>query len=350
MFLLVSTGTMAWAIPIHEHGSLHTTWEKDAEGVHNFHPNDPARGGGDPEAGDTRHQHYDATPLVDEPSRADPFTVAGVWDNRSFYSLPEAPYPIVPHGFIDESNPDKIPRYRFNGANWTDNDPNTKTEAEQAQGLLEHAFQEWSALEAGKSPVSGLPLDTGLAFTKAAPDLAAAEISVFWGGTTGLGRTRFTVGDGGVAKRRPSGALIDVRFNNSANFWFFGKAAATPVDDPGTPENEARFHFYSTALHEIGHVVGLFEQEDMDDVMIEGRQRGPTGTGTGPAFDTLDNDSKRGAYALYSIVPAPSGLILVSTVFAIVLAKRTLAGRTRLSRGRRWDPSRAQATRSTVTQ
>jgi len=65
------------------------------------------------------------------------------------------------------------------------------------------------------------------------------------------------------------------------------------------------FHFFSTALHEIGHVVGLGDQSDPDDVMIYYRYPGPTGIrSTGPSFDALDDDCKEGARDLYSI-PAP---------------------------------------------
>lgn len=156
--------------------------------------------------------------------------------------------------------------------------------------------------------MSGLELTTGLAFRSVKAD-AAAEIDVEWGGIAGLGRISYRVGKGGATTNRK------LRFNSGANTWFFGQEAATPVDDPATTGvNEGRFHVYSTALHEVGHVVGLWHQDDRDDVMITSRLRGPNGKTSGPAFDALDDDSKRGAYALYSVpaqgVPAPPTLAL----------------------------------------
>jgi hypothetical protein len=303
--LLGANSAVMGQMVVHEHGISHykgrpvryTTWEKDGIGTGlNCHPNDPSKGKGDPMAGNTRHQHYDETPLVDAPSKQDPFTISGVWVNRTNYnfwqdipSRPVAPYPIVPHGYIDESSKDNIPRFRFVGDVW-----NTNNDAKSAKALIVAAFKEWSALQAGTN-IDNVPLTTGLEFMEVgATD--AAEINVNWGGTTSLGETIRTIGAGGVV------SAVNVHFNNSANNWFFGKAADTP---------DNRYHFYSTALHEVGHVVGLYEQTDNDDVMIESRNRGKNG----PAFDTLDGDSKRGAYALYSIpacVPEPGSLWILS--------------------------------------
>jgi hypothetical protein len=300
---------VAWGemLPFHLHGGVATTWEADNKlGTVNNHPNDPARGTGDPEAGNARHQHYNTVDLSDDPSH-DPFAVAGVWVNRTNYNLvrepvpgqvfPVARYPIVPHGFIDESDPEKIPRYRFVGDNWTDNNPQVKTEAEQAQELIVQAFEAWSALEAGVSPVSKLPLKTGLAFRMVAPN-QPAEMDIRWGGLPANvnGVNLRTFDQNGVT------TSYTLRFNDSANFWFFGKPEDTPAN---------RYFFYTTALHEVGHVVGLFEQDGaaaIGDIMMRAQRQGPAG-----AMDRIDPGSMQGAFALYSIpVPQPSALVLAA--------------------------------------
>ncbi|MGL4552362.1 MAG: hypothetical protein ACRC33_14375, partial [Gemmataceae bacterium] len=67
------------------------------------------------------------------------------------------------------------------------------------------------------------------------------------GGT--LGQTTSTVT---LATRIQSDVTVTF---NSTTAWFFGAAAATPAD---------KYHFYSTALHETGHVVGLGEPADIE--------------------------------------------------------------------------------------
>ena len=323
---LLVNGT-AGAIPIHVHGDVPTTWESDAKGTFSRHPNNPRRGQGDPEAGDTRHQHYNAVPLVDANERHDPFTIAGVWDNRINYNFvpsiilpsgrqvrfPVASYPSVPHGFIDETRLDNIPRYRFIGNNWTDNDPNTETEAEKAQKLIIQAFRTWSALQAGTSPVSKLPLITGLEFRMVGPT-TEAEIDVSWGLPAGVaanskGAYVRTFDANGRALTHKLG------FNSSENLWFFGE----PKD---TPDN--RNFFYTVALHEVGHVVGLDHQEGLDDVISKNIMFRAQREGAGNAFDKIDAESMQGAFALYSIpVPEPSTLSLAALGSLVVMMSRS---------------------------
>src|SRR6185312_3317970 len=104
------------------------------------------------------------------------FSVAGVWVDRTGYALPQAPYPIVPHGYIDESNKDNVPRFHFVDANWT-----TNRQAKAAEPIITAAFATYSALQAGTSPVTGKKLITGLEFSPVAAN-APAEIEIHWGG------------------------------------------------------------------------------------------------------------------------------------------------------------------------
>jgi hypothetical protein len=323
----------AGAIPIHIHGDVPTTWESDAEGTFNRHPNNPRRGRGDPEAGDTRHQHFNTVPLVDANERHDPFTIAGVWDNRTNYNFvpsvilptgrevrfPVAGYPPIPHGFIDETRAANIPRYRFFGNNWTDNNPNTETEAEKAQKLIVQAFRTWSALQAGISPVSRLPLITGLEFAMVGPT-AEAEIDVLWGLPPGVGANskgayvRMFDANGRATSHK-------LGFNNSENLWFFG-------DPKDTPDN--RNFFYTVALHEVGHVVGLDHQEGLDDIATKNIMFRAQREGAADAIDSIDAESMQGAFALYSIpVPEPSTLGLAGFAALGLLMSRNWRRRKR---------------------
>ncbi len=236
-------------------------------------------------------QYYDAQPveaalpLVKKPPAGDPVTVrvSGVWANRVNSNLwrdfAEAfaapPMGLVP-GFIDMTHPENVPAFGFVGNMWEQDEA-----AETARTLLLRAFAEWSSLRAGASPVTGRPLATGLGF-RLAGDPSEAIIELEWRPLPGdlAARTNRSVRQDGTVTWLRSGY-------NSSNRWWFGPAAATPPD---------RMHFYSSALHEIGHLVGLWDSNDPNCVMIANRVCGPHG----PAFDALDDASKRIAYALYS--------------------------------------------------
>lgn len=243
-------------------------------------------------------QYYDntplelATPLVNQPPLNDTalFRISGVWVNRTYYNLWQnvpnayvASFSTIPHGYIDDSNPSNIPRYKFMGSNW-----DTDQQARLAKPLIIQAFAEWASLEAVESPVTRRKLKTGLEFMLVEPSSLSpnpeAEIEIYWHQRNGLGGINRTINSSGVITKTA------VYFNEAKNWWF-GRASTTP---------SYKTHFYSSALHEIGHVVGLWEQSDWDDVMIWDRQPGPKG----PAFDHLDDDSKHAVYALYSI-PTP---------------------------------------------
>lgn len=323
----VALALACWAAPaaaqdmiVHRHDSLAITWEADGKTGTDKpveHPNDPAKGGAaNPDAGNSRHQHYNAEALTQGDISHEPFVVAGVWVNRTNYNfVPEvalpgggvvkyatAKYPAVPHGFIDESKVDNIPRFRFVGANWDDGDPKTETTAEKALPQIVKAFETWSALDAKESPVSKLALITGLEFRRVAAD-AAAEIDVVWGGTTAKGAFERQINNDGVT----TSAVL--RFSDTEKF-FFGK----PED---TPANET--FFYTVALHEVGHVVGLDHQGSvlagLTSLMFTAQQSGPRG-----ARDTIDDGSMQGAFALYSVpVPEPAAwaLALAGLVFLV---------------------------------
>ena len=241
-------------------------------------------------------QYYDETPLevaislILHPGPEDliPIRISGVWNNRRNFNLwrnqPDtfvASDPQIVHGYIDEVNLEHIPRFKFVGDNWY-SDVSAKT----AKTQIIQAFAEWSSLQAGFSPVTGLGLETGLEFRLVEPTPAVpnppTEIELYYrplssGSAANTDRT--INADGSVS-------LIQLSFNAN-NRWWFGSAASTPPD---------QMHFYSSALHELGHIVGLWESNNPQSVMIYRRNPGADG----PSFDKLDEASKWLVYALYS--------------------------------------------------
>lgn len=62
-----------------------------------------------------------------------------------------------------------------------------------------------------------------------------------------------------------------ITFNNDFNNWYFD-------NDPGTTEPFSGFDFYSVALHEIGHVMGIGTAPSWDAQVQNGKFTGPTAT------------------------------------------------------------------------
>lgn len=255
------------------------------------------------------HQHYDtspldvALPLVDKPMAYDPIPIrfTGIWINRSRFNLWKhipnafvAQFPSLIHGYIDESNIDNIPRFKFVGENW-----HTESQAKTAKEQIVKAFAEWSALQAGNSPITGRQLKTGLEFRLIEPTQKypnpQAEIEFYWRpfGKDKAGNISCTIRRDGVIE------ISKIAFNSSNNWWF-GTAATTPLN---------QMHFYSSALHELGHIIGLRDSKYPLSVMIDERNSGPNG----PSFDAIDECTKRVVYALYSIPVTEAPYPVVTT-------------------------------------
>ena len=233
-----------------------------------------------------------ATSNVKKPDKGDPvpLRISGLWINRTNYNVwKDTPQRGAaetggdgPRAYIAECGLGTVPRFDFVGTNWQANE-----HAKTARKQISKAFKEWS--EVGEQ--SGLPFlknsDIGPEFKQMGWwgrfANEPAEIEILW---TDLGQDlagnveRVNIGQNGEVSK------LYLMFNSSTRWWF-GRAADTP---PG------HMHFYSTALHEVGHVVGLWESLDPNCVMIHHRNAGPDG----PAFDKLDELSKVTAIALYS--------------------------------------------------
>jgi hypothetical protein len=309
----------AHAIPTHAHGVPldQTTAETDGDrGGFELH----THAGVTTEAGDTTHQHYDADVDVGGwlDKQGNDWSLFALWDDELFYldnTDPfSGPYGPVWHGFIDESAvntpndantagiDDHIPDYYFKGA-WN----------VDARTRVRDAFEAWSALAAGLSPVSGYALETGLEFEETTVE-ANAEIIVLWSDIGSLGST----GWANVGANGEGDTTMTFDSNPGSGGWHFGVAPA------GTPAD--KYHFYSTALHEVGHALGLEDQDDTDDVMVGARATGPHNPPTqGPAFGAIDAESREGAYVGYS-VPASLGAIPAVSGRALALLAVLLAG------------------------
>jgi len=219
------------------------------------------------------HQHRSNRDFGAFLDRREPYTASKVWDNRN-YRVDLVGNFDLGHGFINEfpdigGGPALIPKYYFN-ATQTDGKTPCNWNA-NAQDMITVAFDMWSAVQSDRSY-----LVTGIAF-ELTTDPAQADITIYWQPHNALGEWN------------PNTRQLTFASNIS---WYF------PLDPAGTPANE--YHFLSTALHETGHVAGLGDQNDIDDVMIFERGPGPNGS----CFSRIDTDSIEGIRDLYSI-PAP---------------------------------------------
>ncbi len=263
----------ASAIPTHDPAHVHDKdtihWELDGT------PN-----------GDTCHNHRDTCDFHPAAGSAipspQPYSAYACWDCRTFRVDDDAVFEVG-HGFINEwlwlgGGRDHIPRYSF-AANVT----------AAVRTRVREAFRMWDSI--GSDQADHV---VGLAFTEARTG-EAAEIVIRWMDLTNTSPAQ----DPPLGETDPYARPVTVTFDSNpddartavAETWYFGALANA------TAANQ--YYFFSVALHEIGHVVGLDEQDDPDDIMYYQQEPGPP-----PARgvrQTIDGDSIHGARDLYMI-------------------------------------------------
>lgn len=153
-----------------------------------------------------------------------------------------------------------------------------------AQAVIVNAFGQWAALMTGERKLTyGIGFSGVVAITAD----AGSEISVLWK----------AIADNGVTT--PMGARMEIKFNSGTN-WNYGAAAGVGA---------AQRHFLSTALHEIGHAIGL-DHTDQGKGAAAGasglmRPAHPPGCPAMVCYDNIDAaNSAHAALDMYS-VPTP---------------------------------------------
>jgi hypothetical protein len=347
--LVGAAGKVGADIPPHPHGPGWTTAERDggfgvAPVVH-AHPAPAGR-----EEGNSAHQHYyvpvPGSPNIPFPGPAggagsQPFNVFGVWIQRQAFISVAPPFTTdaeytthrVGHSFIEAH---ERPRYKFVDA----------AMPQAAKDRVARAFELWGGIRAHYSPVSGVPLVTGIGFEETTGD--NYEIEVRWRNITdaangGCVHVRdvtpcgsIVAGDAGLQGR------VFVQFDSTVdgvgggdfNWDFTEDAAASDL---------AKFHFMSVALHELGHLMFLLHSPDQaTDLMsppvglplaaavgsesfrwnsylenadendgFTGKKLERTALGV-MSSDIFDHDSADAIKSLYSIpAPEPGGLVLL---------------------------------------
>ena len=262
-------GFRALAIPSqtpHTNNAQTIQWEDD--GTKNGLPDDcvPGRAAGTSGA----HNHRSAHSFRGFLDGGEPYTASKVWDDR-FYMVDQQGLFQCGHGFIQETDANRRPRYIFSddAGVWDNN----------AKDVVTEAFQRYNEV------ISDQPaLKVGIEFTHVAS--GPAEIKLLWkneGGANCGGEW-----DPGTKTQT---------FDSSLN-WSFA------LDPAGIPND--KWHFYSVALHEIGHIVALGHQDDNGDLMKPsvgvpiGGFPGCVPNAT-PFYQGLDADTKDGVRDLYSI-------------------------------------------------
>lgn len=244
----------------HPHNATTVKWEQDGN-----------------KDGSSPHNHYDPLPYPGVDTYIQPATFGACWDNSNVRVDSIPPSFDKAHCFVNEAAINGTPGYYFSGS-WNSS----------AKQRVRDAFETFNAILLLSSGYQ-----MGMGFTEVSSS-SLAEIIVTYDSCPNCV-------NGGTVLFNQFGPQQFLKFDSDLNWSFQQSKSGIPTD---------KWHFFSVALHEIGHVAGLDHQPagDLNDIMNSptGNVVGAPLSQNGRHFDEIDNDSVIGLARLYTQpIPAP---------------------------------------------